>query len=169
MSASAEALRQIKEIERHGTLIAAYDLVQDALRQFPDDLGLRHRAVLILARGGATAEAERSYRGFGLDAVTDHEDIVALGGRLLKDRALAADGKDRLWLLDAAIGKYRQARDELDVALGPPDNPRPLPAETASVLRLARQFVNHRLIELKVPRGLFNLRALGRRLAEERA
>jgi class 3 adenylate cyclase len=109
VSAIEEIVRKVKEQERHGTLIAAYDLIQDALRLNPEDPTLQHRAVLILARGGATAEAERTYRAFGLDRVSDHEDIIALGGRLLKDRALATEGAARQRLAEAAIAKYRQA------------------------------------------------------------
>jgi class 3 adenylate cyclase/tetratricopeptide (TPR) repeat protein len=95
--------------ERHGSLLAAYDLLQTALRHDPGDQILRHRAILLLARGGATDEASRHYASHGLDQVIDHEDVIALGGRLLKDRALASVGAARLAHAHAAIGKYRQA------------------------------------------------------------
>jgi tetratricopeptide (TPR) repeat protein len=104
-----EVLRQVGAWEKQGSLIVAYDLLQAALQDHPGDPALMHRAVLLLARGGASGEAERQYHAFGLDRVTDHEDIVALGGRLLKDRALAAQGAQRHSLLQEAIVKYRQA------------------------------------------------------------
>lgn len=111
MTNTARVIEQVIEHERQGALLAAYDLLQTALRDEPADMVLRHRAILLLARGGATDEASRHYANYGLNQVSDHEDIIALGGRLLKDRALASIGASRLAFARAAIDKYRQAFD----------------------------------------------------------
>lgn len=75
-----------------GEFIEAYDLAQRALVDFPGDLGLRHVAVLILARSGATQRARSCYETFGLDKVIGGHldsplkvDIASLDAR--KDRA----------------------------------------------------------------------------------
>lgn len=71
--------------------IALYQSAIDALEDNPDEtsldaLNLKHRAVLALARSGATDFAESEYKRYGLQAVKAHEDIMALAGRLAKDR-----------------------------------------------------------------------------------
>ena len=65
-----------------------------ALDEHPDDLWLKHRAVLALARAGSTDEAARRFQEYGLAAV-DEEDVAALRARIVKDIALAADGAKR--------------------------------------------------------------------------
>ena len=64
----------------------------------PEALGHKHRAVLALARSGASSFAQNEYKRFELDRVAGHEDIMALAGRLAKDRFEAA-------------GDIEQARD----------------------------------------------------------
>src|SRR3954447_4672708 len=66
----------------------AFDLADRALREYPDDLWLRHRAVLALARAGSTGEATRRFVEYGLKGVAD-EDVAALEARIAKDAALA--------------------------------------------------------------------------------
>jgi hypothetical protein len=56
---------------------------------------------------------------------------------------------------EEAIKQYARARDELEAVLGDPSRARPLPPDLAATLRLARDFVNNRLIELKVSRPWF--------------
>ena len=87
-----EWLEAVKVEERRGELLAAFDLAERGLADFPGDLGLKHRAVLALARAGATEEASRRFTLYGLDEVQD-EDVAALGARIAKDRALASDGE----------------------------------------------------------------------------
>jgi class 3 adenylate cyclase/tetratricopeptide (TPR) repeat protein len=95
--------------ESGGDLLAAYDAVAEGLAVDPANLALKHRAVLLLARSGAGAQARREYLRLGLDAVRDHVDVVSLGGRLLKDLAFAAAGDERRALARAAAAKYAEA------------------------------------------------------------
>src|SRR5947209_14851229 len=67
----------------------AFDLAERALAEHPDDLWLKHRAVLALARAGSTGEAARRFVEYGLGGVED-EDVAALEARIAKDIALAA-------------------------------------------------------------------------------
>src|SRR5262245_44611961 len=77
----------------------------------PDDLPLRHRAVLVLARSGATEQAQALYRELGLEG-RQEPDLPELEARLLKDIALAApDGEERVRLLLTAAEKYETAYD----------------------------------------------------------
>ena len=80
--------------ERRGELLRAYDLADRGLEEHPGDLALQHRAVLALARTGATERAARFFSEFGLDRVLD-EDVAALGARIAKDKALASEGPER--------------------------------------------------------------------------
>lgn len=102
-------LSDATRLEFGGDLLAAYDAVSAGLTDHPASLTLRHRAVLLLARSGAHAQAQREYLRLGLDAVRDHVDVIALGGRLLKDLALAAAGEQRRVLARAAAEKYAEA------------------------------------------------------------
>ncbi len=75
--------------------IAVYKAAIEALSGRESDttleaLGLKHKAVLALARAGSTAFAQGEYDRYGLASVTQHEDIMALSGRLAKDRYLAS-------------------------------------------------------------------------------
>ncbi|MBL8629828.1 MAG: DUF4071 domain-containing protein [Rhodospirillaceae bacterium] len=90
-------------------LLAAYDAAMEALAASPHDIRLKHRVVLTLARAGATPHARREYLALGLDAVTDDEDVLALGGRILKDLCLAAEGDARRKLAALSAAKYLQA------------------------------------------------------------
>ena len=69
-------------------MLMAFDLAERALREHPDDVWLRHRAVLALARAGSTSEATRRFADYGLKGVDD-EDVAALEARIAKDDALA--------------------------------------------------------------------------------
>lgn len=81
--------------ERRGELLAAFDLAERGLAEHPDDLPLKHRAVLVLARAGATEEAARRFERYGLVGIAD-EDVAALGARIAKDAALSVpSGADR--------------------------------------------------------------------------
>jgi class 3 adenylate cyclase len=98
-----------KAAERDGEFFRAYDLARQGLAEHADDLSLRHRAVLALARSGATAQAQALYRELGLEG-RQEPDIPELEARLLKDEAFATpDGKERARLLLAAAEKYETA------------------------------------------------------------
>src|SRR6476619_5035215 len=81
----------VLEAERRGELLMAFDLAERALAEHPDDLWLKHRAVLALARAGSTGEAARHFAEYGLAGIED-EDVAALEARIAKDQAIAAGG-----------------------------------------------------------------------------
>jgi tetratricopeptide (TPR) repeat protein len=87
-------LDAVKREERRGELLAAFDLAERGLDEYPDDLALKHRAVLALARAGATEEAARRFDEYALADIPD-EDIAALRARIAKDIALAEGGATR--------------------------------------------------------------------------
>ena len=98
-------LDAVKLEERRGELLSAFDLAQRGLAEHPDDVWLKHRAVLSLARAGATEEAARRFEQYGLAAAPD-EDVAALEARIAKDLALAADGSERSAEAARAAGLY---------------------------------------------------------------
>ncbi len=100
-----EAEAEVDAALRAGEHLSAYDRARRALKAFPGHPGLRYRAVLALARGGATEPAMACYREFGLAASHD-PDVRALGPRLIKDRAMAASGAERRRLADRSSRGY---------------------------------------------------------------
>lgn len=98
-------LEEVKTLERRGELLSAYDVACQGLTEHPSDRWLQHRAVLALARAGATETARRQYAQFDLGKHED-EDIAALGARLLKDAALLARGPERAALAEQAANEY---------------------------------------------------------------
>jgi class 3 adenylate cyclase/tetratricopeptide (TPR) repeat protein len=104
---AAQWLSAVKAFEREGEFFKAFDLAAQALGSHHDDLWLKHRAVLCLARAGAIDLAQQKYSEFGLPgAAFDNEDIDALGARLLKDQALAAAGERRRKMASDAADRY---------------------------------------------------------------
>lgn len=95
--------------EPNHDFLRVYDETIIALENEPDSQVLQHRAVLALARAGALDFACAEYERYGLDKVRYHEDIMALGGRLLKDLALASTGKDRIDYARQSADKYEAA------------------------------------------------------------
>jgi hypothetical protein len=87
-------LDAVRREERRGELLTAFDLAERGLAQHPDDVALKHRAVLALARTGATEEAARRFDRYGLSASSD-EDVSALQARIAKDVALACEAGER--------------------------------------------------------------------------
>lgn len=102
-------LLTVDSLIKCGELLAAYDKACLFLRDQPHSLVMRHRAVLCLARSGALEEARQEYARLGLDAVNDDEDILALGGRLLKSSALEEQEPLRSQLAVASARKYEKA------------------------------------------------------------
>jgi tetratricopeptide repeat protein len=88
-------LEAVRREERRGELLAAFDLAERGLAEHPHDVLLKHRAVLALARAGATDEAARRFAEYGLDRIGG-EDIGALQARIAKDAALSQDGHARV-------------------------------------------------------------------------
>jgi len=98
-------LEAVRREERRGELLTAFDLSERGLTEHPDDLALKHRAVLELARTGATEEAARRFDEYGLEQSID-EDIAALRARIAKDAALAREGGERVSLACRAAELY---------------------------------------------------------------
>ncbi len=103
------ALREAARLELGGDLLAAYDTIAAGLVEDPTSIQLRHRAVLLLARGGAVSQARREYLRLGLNDVHDHVDAISLGGRLLKDLAFAASGETRRQVARESAARYGEA------------------------------------------------------------
>src|SRR2546428_2331041 len=100
----AEWLEAVVAAERRGELLSAFDLAEQGLEEHPGDVPLQHRAVLALARTGASEHAARRFEQYGLADVAT-EDARALEARIAKDTALAAEGDERrrLALRSAAL------------------------------------------------------------------
>jgi hypothetical protein len=98
-------LEAVRAQERRGELLSAFDLAERGLAQHPEDLDLKHRAVLALARTGATEEAVRRFERYELGEIAQ-EDISALRARLAKDAALGAHGLERARLAAQAASLY---------------------------------------------------------------
>ena len=102
---AAAWLAAVRVEERRGELLTACDLADRGLAEHPDDVWLKHRAVLALARAGATEEAARRFEQYGLGGNED-EDVAALHARIVKDLALAAAGVERRRQAAVAAGLY---------------------------------------------------------------
>jgi hypothetical protein len=103
-------LEAVKSQERRGELLTAFDLAERGLAEHPDEVRLKHRAVLALARAGATEEAARRFEQYGLAAVRD-EEVGALHARIAKDLALSTEGKQRRRQAGRAAGLYESVFD----------------------------------------------------------
>jgi class 3 adenylate cyclase len=99
-------VERVRDAERRGELLAAFDLAEQGLEEHPDDTWLRHRAVLALARAGSTNEAQRRFEADDGLAANDEEDVQALRARIAKDVALAAQGSERREQARRAAGIY---------------------------------------------------------------
>ena len=89
--------------------IQSYEAGIEALKARPHDRDLQHQVVLALARAGALDFAMSEYNRYGLAEVDDHEDIMALNGRLSKDLYLCSSGPK-------AAGHARDAAQKYEVA-----------------------------------------------------
>jgi len=105
MNGPEDWLARVRQLEARGELLLAYDTALQALDAHPGHLRLGHRAVLNLAKAGATTQAEAEFLRLGLDASKD-VDIAALGARIAKDHALASTGAERIALLTLAADRY---------------------------------------------------------------
>ena len=101
---AGDFLRGARQCEREGDLLRAYDILMRGLARFPQDLALKHRAVLCLASTQATAQAADLFTRLGLDLAPSEidtlepaarMDVPSLQARLRKDRALASAGDAR--------------------------------------------------------------------------
>lgn len=108
MSGAADWLARARGHEARGELLLACDTALQGLALHPDDVWLAHRAVLNLAKAGATLRAEREFQRLGL-AASQEPEIAALAARIAKDRAFAAPEGERERLLTCAAGLYEAA------------------------------------------------------------
>src|SRR6476620_8457948 len=105
---ASEWLEAVRGAERRGELLTAFDLAEQGLAEHPDELWLKHRAVLALARAGATREAEQRFLRYDLLAAAEREeDIAALAARISKDLALDAPFDGRRAQALRARDRYR--------------------------------------------------------------
>ncbi len=100
-----EPLDEVSALEATGLFLSAHDHAMLALADGHDDDRLRHRAVLALARGGATRPALALFHRLKLAQHAD-PDIAALEGRLLKDVALRAEPSQRPLLARRSAAVY---------------------------------------------------------------
>jgi hypothetical protein len=98
-------LDEVLALEAEGFLLSAHDRAMAAIEAGAEDPRLRHRAVLTLARPGATARALELFERLRLQDAPDTE-AAALGARLLKDLALATAGPRAGLLARAAAERY---------------------------------------------------------------
>jgi len=110
---AAQWLIEVRRHEQGGELFRAYDVARQGLEKSPNDLALKHRAILCLASTGATRKAAEELVRLGLDPAPGISlatrlglDIAALKPRLLKDAALAATGSARAAALAEAAEAY---------------------------------------------------------------
>jgi class 3 adenylate cyclase len=99
----------VREAERAGEAFRAFDIARRGLDEHPDSTTLKHRAVLALARSGATRQARQWFASLGLEGRSERG-LRELDARLDKDLALAStDEAERLALLRTAAAKYEAA------------------------------------------------------------
>ncbi|WP_170979337.1 tetratricopeptide repeat-containing protein [Roseomonas sp. HF4] len=101
----SDPLSEVLALEAEGLLFSAHDRAMVALAERPDDVALRYRATLTIARTGATVMALDLFHRLRLEAVADPE-VAALGARLLKDRAFEQPVAVRGPLLREAARRY---------------------------------------------------------------
>lgn len=101
----SDPLAEVLALEAEGLLFSAHDRAMAALADHPDDVALRYRATLTIARAGATGMALDLFHRLRLDAESDPE-VAALGARLIKDRAFEQPAAVRGPLLAEAARRY---------------------------------------------------------------
>lgn len=104
----AAIIRDTEVALSRGDLLAAHDLAARAIAAGEAGERIRTLQVLALARMGSTAAASALYERYRLADSAD-VDAMALGGRLLKDRALAAPEAEARRLFAAASDAYAAA------------------------------------------------------------
>jgi hypothetical protein len=161
---AGDFLRAARQWEREGDLLRAYDILMRGLARYPQDLALRHRAVLCLASTQATAQAADLFTRLGLGLAPSEiaglepaarMDIPSLQARLCKDRALNATGDTRRTGLAEAAELYERCYQR-EAAAGNRDAYYPainaatlwlLAADRDAAARLAREVLD--LLSLK--------------------
>jgi class 3 adenylate cyclase len=104
---AAAWLGEVRALERRGELILAYDTASRGLEEHSDDLWLKHRAVLLLAKAGATLRARVELERYGLSGHAEAE-VASLEARIAKDEALAMPPICRSALFTRAAELYQR-------------------------------------------------------------
>lgn len=86
-----------------------YERALAQLDKDPDSVELKHAVVLALAQAGSLDAAIEAYKAYGLYEVREHEDAIALGGRLYKDKAYLSKGDEALHFARLSASKYDEA------------------------------------------------------------
>jgi class 3 adenylate cyclase len=95
------------QLQHSGNFVAAFDLAQEGLQQWPDSQPLQHLSILALASCGSTQAALAALRASTL-VETDNEDFLALEARLLKDLAFKSPVTQARPQLAAAAEAYER-------------------------------------------------------------
>jgi len=93
------------QLQHSGNFVAAFDLAQEGLQQWPDSRALQHLSILALASCGSTQAALAALRASTL-VETENEDFLALEARLLKDLAFKSEAAEARSHLAAAAEAY---------------------------------------------------------------
>lgn len=128
---AAEWLAEVRRCESEAELFQAYDLARQGLQEFPQDVALKHRAVLCLASTGASERAAEEFRRLDLDRIVQNPppdisrslgfDLASLEARLLKDEAVATPGPERVEKLIRAASAYEAIFRRME-AVGNPES-----------------------------------------------
>ncbi|MGF1463154.1 MAG: TRAFs-binding domain-containing protein [Maricaulaceae bacterium] len=102
-------METIDKLLQNGELLSAYDAAILAARAAPEDWRPAHRAVLALARAGATDRGTELFTTLGLNRFEHEEDVLCLLGRLHKDSAFQGPPSERRARLRMAARCYLQA------------------------------------------------------------
>ena len=89
---------EVRALVARGELLMAFDRASELLEKEPADPSLRYLAALSLARAGAPERAGTELAHLDGKAFDDRrlaEDVAALRARLVKDRALSREGRER--------------------------------------------------------------------------
>ena len=109
---SAEAwLTAVRDAERRGELLSAFDLAERGLEEHPGEMALRYHAVLALARTGSTDQAARRFVRARSGTRSTPKTSPRSQARIGKDVALAASGEAQRRLAGQAAMAYRVIRD----------------------------------------------------------
>lgn len=106
-SREAEWVDEVRRHEASGDYFIAFDTARHGLEHHPESRDLKYRAVLALARAGATTQARRYYDEYALGDSDDTE-VIALDARLHKDEGLALSGAEGRDLLRRSIEIYEE-------------------------------------------------------------
>ena len=98
----------VRNEERRGDYLRAFDLSVQGIREHPTDNRLRYRAVLTIARAGGLRQARELLGEFGFTVDDENEDVACLAPRLLKDEALGASDARRPLLARQSAELYRK-------------------------------------------------------------